>query len=157
MPQGGQLAITTAGVEFDEFAAAQSAPARPGSFVCLSVADTGSGIPPEVLPKIFEAFFTTKGVGKGTGLGLATVHGIVEQHRGWIEVDSHPGTGTTFRVFLPIHEATPAEMAKPNAEITAPAPGGHETVLLVEDEIPLLTIVSQILRQKGYQVVKSWF
>jgi PAS domain S-box-containing protein len=155
MPQGGRLCIRTERFQVDAAYQHRYPRARPGPFAKLTVTDSGTGIAPENLARIFDPFFTTKGVGKGTGLGLATVHGIVEQHRGWIEVDSRPGTGTTFRVFLPIHEATPAEMAKPNAEITAPVPGGHETVLLVEDEIPLLTIVSQILRQKGYQVLEA--
>ena len=101
MPNGGQLVIETSAVEFDESTAAQSAQARPGSFVCLSVSDTGCGIPPEILPQIFEPFFTTKDVGKGTGLGLATVFGIVQQHQGWINVYSEVGHGTTFRIYLP--------------------------------------------------------
>jgi len=101
MPQGGQLIIETSGVEFDELAASQSAQARPGSFVCLSVSDSGCGIPPEILPKIFEPFFTTKDVGKGTGLGLATVFGIVQQHQGWINVYSELNHGTTFRIYFP--------------------------------------------------------
>ncbi len=86
MPNGGHLIIETSGVKFDEFAVALSPQARPGSFVRLSVSDSGCGIPPEILPKIFEPFFTTKDIGKGTGLGLATVFGIVQQHQGWINV-----------------------------------------------------------------------
>ena len=101
MPKGGQIIIETSAVEFDEVTATQSPQARPGSFVCLSVTDTGSGIPPEILPRIFEPFFTTKEVGKGTGLGLATVFGIVQQHQGWINVYSEVGRGTTFRIYLP--------------------------------------------------------
>ena len=95
MPKGGQLVIETSAVEFDESVRAQSPQARPGSFVCLSVSDTGCGIPPENLPRIFEPFFTTKDIGKGTGLGLATVFGIVQQHQGWINVYSEVGRGTT--------------------------------------------------------------
>jgi two-component system cell cycle sensor histidine kinase/response regulator CckA len=101
MPNGGHLVIETSGVEFDEFAASQTAQVRPGSFVCMSVSDSGSGIPSEILPKIFEPFFTTKDVGKGTGLGLATVFGIVQQHQGWINVYSELNHGTTFRIYLP--------------------------------------------------------
>jgi two-component system cell cycle sensor histidine kinase/response regulator CckA len=101
MPKGGRLVIETAAVEFDESVHAQSAQARPGSFVCLSVSDTGCGIPAENLPRIFEPFFTTKDVGKGTGLGLATVFGIVQQHNGWVNVYSEIGHGTTFRIYLP--------------------------------------------------------
>ena len=101
MPKGGQIIIETSAAEFDEVTATQTVQARPGSFVCLSVSDTGCGIPPEILPRIFEPFFTTKEAGKGTGLGLATVLGIVEQHQGWINVYSEVGRGTTFRVYLP--------------------------------------------------------
>src|SRR5260221_8530993 len=101
MPKGGDLVIETSAVEFDEFSAVQSPQARPGLFVCLSVSDTGTGIPPEILPRIFEPFFTTKEIGKGTGLGLATVFGIVQQHKGWINVYSEVGRGTTVRVYLP--------------------------------------------------------
>ena len=101
MPNGGELTIKTAVVEMDESAAAQMAGARAGSFVCLSAKDTGAGIPPEILPRIFEPFFTTKEIGKGTGLGLATAFGIVQQHNGWINVVSQVGHGTTFYVYLP--------------------------------------------------------
>ena len=101
MPKGGQLVIETSAVNFDELAAAQSPQARPGLFACLSISDTGSGIPPEALPRIFEPFFTTKDVGKGTGPGLATVLGIVQQHQGWVKVYSEVGHGTTFRIYLP--------------------------------------------------------
>ena len=101
MPDGGRLVIETAAVDIDELAASQSVQARPGSFVRLTVSDTGCGIPPEVVPRIFEPFFTTKDVGKGTGLGLATVFSIVEQHHGWISVYSELGRGTTFHIYLP--------------------------------------------------------
>jgi len=101
MPKGGQLTIQTTAVELDAAEAAQMAQARAGSFVCLNVADSGAGIPPEILSRIFEPFFTTKDVGKGTGLGLATVFGIVQQHNGWINVASQVGRGTTFRIYLP--------------------------------------------------------
>jgi signal transduction histidine kinase len=96
MPQGGQLVIATSEKIVDEELARHQPDAAPGRYVCLSVTDTGCGIAPEVLPRIFEPFFTTKETGKGTGLGLATVFGIVKQHRGWITVASQPGQGTTF-------------------------------------------------------------
>jgi two-component system cell cycle sensor histidine kinase/response regulator CckA len=153
MPQGGQLVITTTGVEFDEFAASQSAPARPGSFVCLSVADTGCGIPPEILPRIFEPFFTTKDVGKGTGLGLATVFGIVQQHQGWINVYSEVGRGTTFKVYLPrLSGATVIQKTQP---MPVAVSTGHETILLVEDESALRDVVQKTLAQLGYRVLKA--
>ena len=118
---------------------------RAGPFVCLSVMDTGCGIPPENLRRIFEPFFTTKEVGKGTGLGLATVYGIVKQHQGWIEVASEPGKGTTFKVFLP-QSGEPAEAAaEPSSE--AAVRGGTETILVVEDEAPVRELVCNLLAQ----------
>jgi CheY-like chemotaxis protein len=101
MPKGGLLAIRISALELEARRLAQHAEGRAGQFVCLSVIDMGCGIPVETLRRIFEPFFTTKEVGKGTGLGLATVYGIVKQHQGWIEVESEPGKGATFRVFLP--------------------------------------------------------
>jgi signal transduction histidine kinase len=101
MPNGGRLVIETTDVEFDGITAMPGSPGRPGSFACLSVSDTGCGIPPENLPKIFDHFFTTKEPGKGTGLGLAIVFNIVQQYQGWINVASRAGQGTTFRIYLP--------------------------------------------------------
>jgi signal transduction histidine kinase len=101
MPNGGTVTIKTLAVDLDEAAATQIAQARPGSFACLTVTDTGAGMAPEILPRIFEPFFTTKDVGKGTGLGLATAFGIVQQHCGWINVTSEVGRGTTFYIYLP--------------------------------------------------------
>ncbi|MGO8763849.1 MAG: PAS domain S-box protein [Limisphaerales bacterium] len=150
MPRGGRLVIETTAVEFDETSAAQSPRARPGSFVCLSVSDTGCGIPAEILPRIFDPFFTTKDVGKGTGLGLATVFGIVQQHQGWISPYSQPGSGTTFRVYLP--RANKGHV--PNNPVTgfAAMRRGTEGVLLVEDEAPVRRLVKKILTRLGYQV-----
>ncbi len=153
MLNGGQLVIETSGVEFDEFAIAQSALARPGSFACLSVSDNGKGIPPEILPRIFEPFFTTKDVGKGTGLGLATVFGIVQQHQGWINVYSEVGQGTTFRIYLP-RLATRAD-----AKSSPPAPtamrGGQETILLVEDDLSVRLSVRLTLSRLGYRILEA--
>ena len=153
MLNGGRLVIETTAVEFDEFAAAQSAMTRPGSFVCLSVSDSGAGIPPEILPKIFEPFFTTKGIGKGTGLGLATVFGIVQQHEGWINVYSEVGQGTTFKVYLP-------RLAGMNSKIIAQkmlatVPTGKETILLVEDEPALCAAIRMTLTNLGYRVLEA--
>src|SRR6185437_10442984 len=105
MPNGGQLLVSTKMVSIDELYAQLHSEARVGQFVRLSVADTGIGIPAENLARIFEPFFTTKEVGKGTGLGLATVFGIVKQHQGWVNVSSRVGEGTTFDIFLPATEA----------------------------------------------------
>ncbi|MEW6307221.1 MAG: ATP-binding protein, partial [Verrucomicrobiota bacterium] len=153
MPSGGQLFIRTRIAEFDEAKAALNSDARPGRFVCLEVIDTGTGIPENVLPRIFEPFFTTKEVGKGTGLGLATVYGIARQHHGWVEVASQIGHGTTFRVYLPL-----------NASVTdgrlreAPQPvvrGGTETILVVEDEPGLRDLARNILSRYGYRVLTA--
>jgi CheY-like chemotaxis protein len=154
MPDGGLLLIETAAVEFDKLAAAQSSQARPGSFVRLSVSDTGCGIPPEILPRIFEPFFTTKDVGKGTGLGLATVFSIVQQHQGWISVYSEPGQGTTFHIYLP---RLAKKIAAPVAgqSTLAAAAGGNETILLVEDDAALRTAVQQALSQLGYRLLEA--
>ncbi len=155
MPIGGRLVIETFAVDFDETVREQSPQARPGSFVCVSVSDTGCGIPPEVLPRIFEPFFTTKGVGKGTGLGLATVFGIVQQHQGWISLYSEVGTGTTFKVYLPRLADNPATTAagqNPAAPNLAVARGG-ETILLVEDDDAVRSVVCKTLSQFGYHVL----
>ena len=132
MPGGGRLVVTTSEVEFDDLAAAHSERARPGSFACLSVSDTGQGIPPAILPRIFEPFFTTKGAGQGSGLGLATVFGIVEEHQGWINVYSEVDHGTTIRIYFP---RLPG-MGGPNRVPPEPVAlrRGGETILLTEDE-----------------------
>jgi CheY-like chemotaxis protein len=140
-------------VEFDESVRAQSPHARPGSFVCLSVGDTGCGIPPENLSRIFEPFFTTKDVGKGTGLGLATVFGIVQQHQGWINVYSEVGRGTTFRVYLPRLAAKSGQESGQPALTTVR--GGKEMILLVEDESALRASVRTSLSQLGYRVLEA--
>jgi nitrogen-specific signal transduction histidine kinase len=153
MPKGGQLVIETSGVELDEFAASQSAQARPGSFVCLNLSDSGCGIPPEILPKIFEPFFTTKDVGKGTGLGLATVFGIVQQHQGWINVYSELNHGTTFRVYLPRLAKNGGQKSSQMA-LTAMR-GGNETILLAEDDPSLRVSVRKGLSQLGYRILEA--
>ncbi|HSY19530.1 MAG TPA: PAS domain S-box protein [Candidatus Acidoferrales bacterium] len=153
MPEGGQLIVETAAVEFDELAKTYSPQARPGSFACLSVSDTGCGIPPEVLPRIFEPFFTTKEVGKGTGLGLATVFGIVQQHQGWINVYTEPGEGTTFRIYLP--RLTQTADIKASGAPAAPVRGGNETILLVEDDRSLRAALRIALSRLGYRVLEA--
>jgi PAS domain S-box-containing protein len=153
MPTGGQIIIETSAAQFDEVTATQLSQARPGLFVCLSVSDTGSGIPPEILPRIFEPFFTTKEVGKGTGLGLATVFGIVQQHQGWINAYSEVGRGSTFRVYLPCQtKTTDTEFFWSSR---APMRGGNETILLVEDEAAVLSSVRIALTRLGYRVLEA--
>ncbi len=153
MPQGGQLHIETSPVDFDAPAAGQSPDRRPGAYVCLSVSDTGCGIPPAALSRIFEPFFTTKEVGKGTGLGLATVFGIVQQHQGWVEVSSETGVGTTFRVYLPrlIHSAA----VKSVSLASGSARGTCETILVVEDDPAVRGVMRITLSHLGYRVLEA--
>src|SRR5581483_1957762 len=131
MPEGGTLTIETAGVTWRKESDPAEQTARP--YVRLSVRDNGMGMDQHTRTRLFEPFFTTKDRGKGTGLGLSTVYGIVKQHNGEIRVESEPGTGTTFNIYLPVAEEPPAREAQPRA--IEPAPKGTETVLLVEDEI----------------------
>jgi PAS domain S-box-containing protein len=153
MPQGGQLLIETADAAVDAQAARLNPDAAPGRYVCLRVTDTGDGIAPEVLPRIFEPFFTTKEPGKGTGLGLATVFGIVKQHQGWLQLDNRPGQGVTFQVYLP---ASGAPGAEPLAAEPKPKPrGGTETILLVEDEVAVRKPTRQMLERHGYTVLEA--
>jgi len=128
--------------------------ARPGAFLSLSVADTGCGMDAATMSRIFEPFFTTKEVGKGTGLGLATVYGIVKQHEGWIEVSSAPGQGATFKVFLPAH-SEPVAARETRAAPATPVPGGKETILVVEDETVLRDMAHVILEDCGYRVIDA--
>lgn len=157
MPNGGTVTISPDTEEIDEARARANPDARPGLFVCLRVSDTGCGMDATTLAHIFEPFFTTKELGKGTGLGLATVYGIVKQHEGWIEVESSAGHGTTFSIYLPASaesaSASPeaALAATPSTEIRS----GHETILLVEDEPALRELARLILTGQGYQVFEA--
>jgi two-component system, cell cycle sensor histidine kinase and response regulator CckA len=154
MPRGGKLQISTSQVEIDQDFAGQHADARPGSFVCLTVTDTGCGMDRKTLERIFEPFFSTKEVGKGTGLGLATVYGLVKQHQGWIEVSSTIRVGTTFTIYFPLARSrTQQEESMP--QVTAPVSGGHETIMVVEDEPVLREMVCEILRQYHYEVIEA--
>jgi two-component system cell cycle sensor histidine kinase/response regulator CckA len=164
MPDGGKLTVRTANLSAEESAhlAYKGMPAA--DYVRIDISDTGTGIAPEIVDKIFEPFFSTKEVGKGTGLGLSTVYGIVKQTGGFIYVDSEPGKGTTFHIFLPRHHAeqevqpdsaaaaakeTPAD-AKPRADLT-----GQGTILLVEDEEGLRSLNARGLRSRGYSVIEA--
>ena len=153
MPKGGQLAIRITVIDVDNSYIARQPDARLGNFVCISVTDTGTGIAQENLPRIFEPFFTTKEVGKGTGLGLATVYGIVKQHQGWIELDSHLGRGTTFRIFIPRVNVEKGPAEKPTTAITVR--GGNESILLVEDEKPVRELVARVLERYGYKIFQA--
>jgi PAS domain S-box-containing protein len=153
MPEGGQLAIKISMVNVTASQLGDRAEARPGPYVCLSVIDNGCGITPENLRRIFEPFFTTKEVGKGTGLGLATVYGIVKQHHGWIEVESEPGHGAAFRVFLPASRKADGPLE--DEPETRPVRGGGETILVVEDETPVRDLTCSVLQKYGYHVLQA--
>jgi CheY-like chemotaxis protein len=154
MPKGGKLIISTSSVEIASTYVLQHPEARAGRFVCLKVTDTGSGMSKDTLNRIFEPFFTTKEVGKGTGLGLATVYGIVKQHQGWVEVESELGKGTTFQVFIPATEKSSETSFMKSAPKPAPK-GGHETILLVEDEPVLRELACMILKDYKYEVIEA--
>jgi PAS domain S-box-containing protein len=151
MPQGGRLSIGTANAEVDpEFA--QSHPgARPGPYVMLRVVDTGTGMPPEIVARIFEPFFTTKPLGQGTGLGLATVYGIVKQSDGYITVDSEVGAGTTFAVYFPRLDA--GAVATESAASATVRLHGSETILVAEDDPALRHVIHRVLTHYGYNVL----
>jgi signal transduction histidine kinase/CheY-like chemotaxis protein len=153
MPTGGTLIIETSEKVVDESIARMNPEALPGRYVCVSVADTGAGIPKEILPRIFEPFFTTKEPGKGTGLGLATVFGIVKQHHGWIKVYSEVGHGTEFQVFIPESRRSAAPEQKP--VLQHKSKGGTETILLVEDEPSVRRLTRAVLERSGYQVFEA--
>ena len=150
MPHGGHLRIATESLELDAIPAHGNPDAPPGRFVCLRVSDTGIGILPDKLSRIFEPFYTTKEAGQGTGLGLATVDSIARQHRGWVEVSSRVGEGSEFRVYLPaIASATGGPST---ADVGTALPRGSESILLVEDEEAVRMITRQVLTSLGYRV-----
>jgi two-component system, cell cycle sensor histidine kinase and response regulator CckA len=154
MPNGGTVAISTELVTLDETAVIKNAEARAGEFACLHVADQGSGMTTQIMSRIFDPFFTTKDVGKGTGLGLSTIHGIVKQHEGWVEVASEVGKGSTFTIFLPACQSAPAHVA-PAEKPAAPAEGKGEVILVVEDEVAVRELACMALRKRGYQVLQA--
>lgn len=152
MPQGGRLTITTAHLKRDDTTKLSHPDEAVGKFIRLTVGDTGLGMTEEVKTRLFEPFFTTKEVGKGTGLGLATVYGIIQQSGGSIEVETALGQGTTFIIQLPaVQELPAAEVPVPSADM----PRGTETVLLVEDEEPVRRLAQQVLEMCGYTVLKA--
>ena len=167
MPDGGKLTVKTANVTADESAHLSHKGMPAADYVRIDISDTGTGIPADIVDKIFEPFFSTKEVGKGTGLGLSTVYGIVKQTGGFVYVDSLPGEGTSFRIFLPRHrpeldaqpEAPAAGGASKDAAIAPPKPRpdltGQGTILLVEDEDGLRSLNARGLRSRGYSVIEA--
>ena len=153
MPNGGRLIIATQLVELTQDDLPAQADAKPGSYVCIAVSDTGSGMEPEVLARAFEPFFTTKGPGEGTGMGLATVFGIVKQSEGHVAVSTSVGQGTTFRIYLPS-----AIQTNPTMEAGLPkndSPRGVETILVVNDDDLVLRVAAAFLKDCGYTVLRA--
>jgi signal transduction histidine kinase/ActR/RegA family two-component response regulator len=150
---GGKVVIKTENKAFNESFHVGSDEFPPGEYVLIVVSDNGQGMDAETLENIFEPFFTTKGMGKGTGLGLATVYGVVQQNHGFVHVYSEPGRGATFNIYLPRYQAK-AEL-RTAIEMPSRAEHGHETILLVEDEPSILKMTRSILRKLGYQVLAA--
>jgi two-component system cell cycle sensor histidine kinase/response regulator CckA len=152
MPQGGSLIIETSNTFLDDEYCATHPEVRPGSYVMLGVTDTGTGMTPDVQRRIFEPFFTTKPTGSGTGLGLATVHGMVRQIGGWIWVYSEPGSGATFKIYFPVTEE--AVVRSPHTVVKTDV-RGRETILLVEDQEEVRTLAMTVLERCGYRVLSA--
>ncbi|MDP2895523.1 MAG: PAS domain S-box protein [bacterium] len=153
MPKGGDLTVKTENVVIGKRDMEGHSEAREGNFVCLSVRDTGVGMSPEILSRIFEPFFTTKRVGRGTGLGLSVAHGIVKEHKGWIAVESSPGNGATFRIYLPTSGSVPEEEKEMEPVVTLPSLRGNgERILVVEDDESVRDFLRRGLSKNGYQV-----
>jgi two-component system, cell cycle sensor histidine kinase and response regulator CckA len=151
MPDGGTLNIVAENLAIDENYARMHLDAQIGPYVVVTIADTGTGIPPEIIDRIFDPFFTTKEIGKGTGLGLSTVIGIIKSHHGWIDVDSQVGRGTRFRVYLP---ATDSRVAAPAVDPT-PRLGQGELILIVDDEVAIQEVTKATLEAYGYQAITA--
>ena len=153
MPQGGTLRLRAENRRLDETAAQAIPGAIAGAYLVLEVTDTGTGIPAEILTRIWEPFFTTKGEGKGTGLGLATVRGIAANHGGFITVESEPGRGTTFRIFLPAAEESAATGSAAASAHPFHPRGKGELVLVVDDEVYVGDLINELLTMNGYRVL----
>ncbi|MDE3054829.1 MAG: response regulator, partial [Gemmatimonadota bacterium] len=153
MPEGGQIVVETGPVELAQGEMAGHPAMAPGAYVRIAVSDTGTGIPPDAMEHLFEPFFTTKPKDKGTGLGLATVYGIVKQLGGYVWPYSEPGQGTTFKIFLPrVDDAAPAAHAEPARREDQ---RGHQTILVAEDESAIRALLERVLRSRGYDVIAA--
>jgi len=153
MPGGGCITVGTSTLTLNGEAKMRHPEARTGKFVCLSVTDTGTGMDEATRSRIFEPFFTTKGLNEGTGMGLATVYGIVKQHEGWIEVDTARGKGSTFRVYLPMTTREPEPAALPPSGTASD--GGGQTIFVVEDDEAVRSLVVEILRSFNYNIFEA--
>lgn len=155
MPRGGRLHISTKNVAIDEDATRGESDLAPGRYVSISVTDSGEGIAPEILPRVFEPFFTTKAQGKGTGLGLATVHGFTKQSGGHVTIYSEPGRGTTVNIYFPRHEGAEAAEGEQRSRQMEAANGRGETILVVEDDAQVRAITSARLERLNYRVLEA--
>jgi two-component system, cell cycle sensor histidine kinase and response regulator CckA len=152
MAHGGTFSVRTLAVELDEYAAERYRGGYPGVFVKLIVSDTGKGMPPEVLSRVFDPFFTTKAIEQGTGLGLSLVQGIVQQHRGWLDVASRVGEGTDFQIFIP---ATTQKIVQRSTRPPALRPSSGATILFVEEDVSLRLLATRVLKGHGYGVLEA--
>ncbi|HEX5607692.1 MAG TPA: MASE1 domain-containing protein [Candidatus Binatia bacterium] len=158
MPAGGKLTIQTEKIDALEMRERHDVDAASGAYVCVTIGDTGTGITEEVRARMFEPFYTTKGISEGTGLGLAIVYGIVKDHNGFIEAESEPGKGTTFRVYLPVLESAEMPVTKEHEKqraVSAKLDHRRGTILVVEDEEPLVRLLNKVLPREGYQVLAA--
>ena len=155
MPEGGAITIRTRNATVDDDYVRTHSYARPGRFVCLSMEDTGIGMDGETVEHIFEPFFTTKEQGKGTGLGLAVVYGIVKKHKGWIVADSRPGEGTVFSIFFPVFAEGPGKVPGRDARVPGDSRGRGEKILVIEDDSGVLSFAGTVLQTNGYTVLTA--
>ena len=153
MPEGGRLTISTTNITLDQPDSSVIPDAYPGKFICLAVSDSGKGMSKDAITHLFEPFFSTRGLGRGTGLGLAVIYGTAKQHNGWINVYSEEGHGSTFKLYLPVHAQADAAPAPAGTEMLKHFPKGNgKRILMVEDDLAVLNLGSSLLRNAGYEV-----
>jgi CheY-like chemotaxis protein len=154
MPEGGVLSITIEIVVLPETTSQTRADQKPGNYALITVSDTGIGMSKKTVESIFEPFFTTKEVGKGTGLGLSIVYGIIKQHNGYVDVCSEPGSGTIFRIYLPLVDARDQGNLKAAASKERTI-GGNQTILVAEDDVAARALIKEVLETYGYSVIEA--